>query len=125
MYKKMILAFAVASMFSATPALAWGQRDVADVEVVPDVVCDKNYDNCKAVWRYTVFSLEDGLIVKGVVVNNGRCAVKTNRFGRLLQEDDYADFTVTTEETYRRCRPHTVDLHTNKGDFVYDFDDDY
>ncbi|HED5893939.1 TPA: hypothetical protein R5R88_004567 [Salmonella enterica] len=66
-------------------------------------------------WKYEIRSNVDGLTVKNVTVNRGKCKVIWYTNPNNLQWDDTTTFGVTTDARFSTCKPREVVIETNYG----------
>lgn len=124
MLKQLCLSLAIA--LSVAPyAVATEYSDdkqVIDMDVTPDMACENDSVACRAVFRYTIFSLVDDLVVNKVIVNKDKCQADVKRFNIALKAGDYAEFTVDSDEGFQLCRPEVVEVRTSKGQNVFGYE---
>lgn len=66
-------------------------------------------------WNYEIRSNIDGLTVKNVTVNRGKCKVIWYTNPNNLKWDDATKFGVTTDYEFSTCKPREVVVETNYG----------
>ncbi|EJY5554613.1 hypothetical protein OGI46_000163 [Salmonella enterica] len=66
-------------------------------------------------WKYEIRSNVDGLTVKNVTVNRGKCKVIWYTNPNNLKWDDTTNFGVTTDARFSTCKPREVVIETNYG----------
>lgn len=75
------------------------------------------------VWRYTITSIDNEVIIKSLVLNRGNCVISTADRGenvnkRLGFGQSYT-FTSPTNKSFSQCRPLELVVSTNKGSFTF------
>lgn len=66
-------------------------------------------------WKYEIRSNVDGLTVKNVTVNRGKCKVIWYTNPNNLKWDDTTNFGVMTDARFSTCKPREVVIETNYG----------
>lgn len=93
------------------------------------VKVDSNGEHLRAgsvsipVWRYTITSVDNDVIIKSLELNRGNCVISTADRGHDVNQklgfgQSYS-FTSPTNESFSQCRPLELIVGTNKGSFTF------